>query len=323
MSTPAPQVKPLSSVELSNRTIAPHRSGSPSGAAEDADVAAVAAEGIANHGIYRALLSGAAISYYLSAALHCGAYVIAAALFYLLGLHLLPEETWLHQPIRASLDDQDVMDEDAKLELTPEINLGHEKQSTNVQQLARQLQIVDAGWIETLQTDALTAMASAESDPEDGTAGSGFFFRVPESGFAVTKGSFTAWAEPNNPRPGQNYLIVIQIRLPDDIKRYRIADLVGEVKGTDNYKQRIPYDSRARNATAASTPDGLKVVTSSTVLDVKDNKIQLAVRVPGAARLVKDTVTIRSRRLKESQELVLVFGKEKPPADIDNMDDDN
>jgi hypothetical protein len=245
----------------------------------------------------------------MSGLLHVLGYAAAAALFYLLGINFLPDEEWLDKSIQASLGDQELRDDAAKIELTPEIDLGLKQHNSSVQQLARQLQIVDAGWIDSLQLDAMTAMSSADSDDQS-ASGSSFFFQVPKSGLAVTKGSFTAWAEPNSPQPGQNYLIVIEIRLPDDVRKYRIADLVGEVKGTDSYTQKIPYDSRARTAAAASTEDGLKVINASTVLDVVNNKVQLAIRVPGAARLVRDTISIRSRRLREEQELVLVFGKQ-------------
>lgn len=258
------------------------------------------------------LVGGIAVSYYLSAVLHVVAYLLAAAIFYLLGARFLEDETWIHTPIRASLDDEEVRDDDPKFALTPEIDLGLEKQQSSVQQLSRQLQISDAGWIDTLEADALTALSSANADSNEGAAGNGFFFQMPSDGLAVTKGSFTAWAEPANPKPGENYLIIIEIRLPDDIKRYRVADLTGEVQGTDSYRQRIPYDSRVRSAAAASTDEGLTVITSSSVLDVSNNKVQLAIRVPGAQRLVKDTISIRSRRLREEQELVLVFGRSAP-----------
>jgi aspartate carbamoyltransferase regulatory subunit len=50
------------------------------------------------------------------------------------------------------------------------------------------------------------------------------------------------------------------------------------------------------------------VLTSSTVLNVEKNRVQIIVKVPGAARMVKDVIKIRSRKLKEEQELTLVFG---------------
>jgi hypothetical protein len=262
----------------------------------------------------RWLICGTAVGYYMSALLHVLGYGVAVLAFYLLGISFLPEEDWVKNTIQASLDDQVILDDAAKIELTPEINLGLEQQNSAVQELARQLMITDAGWIDSLQNDALTAMSSADSDKADAASGNGFMFQVPKSGFAVTKGSFTAWAEPNAPKPGQRYLIVIEVRLPNDIKRYRTADLVGEVKGSDKYRQRIPYDKVAPTASAASTTEGLKIINRSSVLDVVNNKVQLIIRVPGAARMVRDTISIRSRRLREEQELVLIFG-DKPRDD--------
>jgi hypothetical protein len=53
------------------------------------------------------------------------------------------------------------------------------------------------------------------------------------------------------------------------------------------------------------------------VLDVIDNRVQIIVKVPGAARLVKDEIRIRSRKLKEEQELTLVFGIPNAPRETD------
>jgi hypothetical protein len=133
-------------------------------------------------------------------------------------------------------------------------------------------------------------------------------FTIPDSGLAVTKGSFTAWTEPSQPAPGQNYLIIIQIRLPDDVSRYRLSDLGGEIRGTDRYRQSIPFDKDKPMASGVSTADGLRPVRQSESVSVVDNKVQLAIRVPGASRLVRDTIRIRSKRLREEQELILVFG---------------
>src|SRR5262249_10892565 len=77
-----------------------------------------------------------------------------------------------------------------------------------------------------------------------GSGGNGVGFgvggiKVP--GHAQTKGSFTAWADPRDPKPGQDYFIVIRVQLPKNIKKYRGADLKGSVKGTDNYTQDIKF----------------------------------------------------------------------------------
>ena len=129
--------------------------------------------------------------------------------------------------------------------------------------------------------------------PGTGTGGSegegdGPKFAMPTSGKVVTKGSFTAWTIPEDPAPGQSYLIVIQIKVPTRIKRYRSTDLTGMVVGTDGYRQSIPGFKRGW-------------------LPIKDRQAQLVIPVPGAARLVKDTINIRSRILREKQALQIVF----------------
>jgi hypothetical protein len=121
-----------------------------------------------------------------------------------------------------------------------------------------------------------------------GSGGGRFAFRMPEQGKAVTKGSFTAWTVPEDPAPGQNYLIVIQIKLPENVKRYPRKDLSGMVIGTDGYHQKIPPHEHG-------------------YLPVEDHETQLVVIVPGAARLVKDTIEIRSKLLDEQQRLAIEF----------------
>lgn len=112
--------------------------------------------------------------------------------------------------------------------------------------------------------------------------------------WAVTKGSFSAWTEPEHPAPGQTYKIVIVVRLPANMTTYKLGDLSGRVVGTDGYRQRISYASDER-------------------LPVIDGGVSLFVPVPGAQKLVKDTIQIESRMLKEKQTLTLTFdGKNKP-----------
>ena len=110
---------------------------------------------------------------------------------------------------------------------------------------------------------------------------------MPKSG-AVSKGGFTAWTEPPDPAPGENYLIIIQIKLPPTLKRYPRKDLSGKVIGTDGYEQDI------RGQTEGYLP-------------IKGNETQLVVQLPGAARLVKDRIDIKSKMLKEAQILEIEF----------------
>lgn len=122
--------------------------------------------------------------------------------------------------------------------------------------------------------------------------GTGAGFGPPSGARIVTKGSFAAWTVPRDPSPGENYTIVILVKLPKRVKKYRLADLSGMVVGTDKYRQIIPDAGMAR-------------VTK--YLELKENVAQLKVRVPGAAALVKDTIQIRSKLLREKQKLEIVF----------------
>lgn len=109
--------------------------------------------------------------------------------------------------------------------------------------------------------------------------------------YAVTKGSFSAWTEPEDPKPGQEYFITIQVRLPGDLqnrKMYPVKDISGMVTGTDGYKKVIRFRPNEK-------------------IEVQDGVIEFQLRIPGAAHLVKDTIRIQSRMLKEKQTLQLVF----------------
>lgn len=152
----------------------------------------------------------------------------------------------------------------------------------------------------------------------DGGFGAGIGPFVP--GNAVTKGSFTAWTTPtygvgyprrfgepdpkpgDSPRPGQPYFITIQIKVPADREWYPIADIKGTVVGTDRWVQSIPEYTFWR-----SNAGELISVKGRTSIPVVDGKVQFLVRVPGADELVKDTIQVSSRMLKEKQTLELVF----------------
>lgn len=120
--------------------------------------------------------------------------------------------------------------------------------------------------------------------------GKGLPFAMPGAGGRVTKkGSFTAWTIPEDPKPEEDYKIVIQIQLPPGISRLPRRDLDGSiVEGTDGYRLHIPrpiVGYLPGNATQA----------------------QLVVPVPGARSLVRDRITLKSRVLKEQQVLEIEF----------------
>ncbi|QDT39585.1 hypothetical protein [Stratiformator vulcanicus] len=111
-------------------------------------------------------------------------------------------------------------------------------------------------------------------------------------GNAITKGNFTAWTDPEDPKPLEPYVIFIEIKLPEKLrkkmKKYPKADLSGFVIGTDTYQQPVPGPGMP-------------------ALPIKGNIVQLSVIVPGSYELVQDTIVIRSKMLKEQQILKLTF----------------
>lgn len=120
--------------------------------------------------------------------------------------------------------------------------------------------------------------------------GKGLPFAMPGAGKVTTKGSFAAWTVPEDPKPEEDYTIVIQIRLPPGVKKIPKRDLEGSiVEGTDKYRLHIP------------TP------RMPTFLPVSGAFAQLVVPVPGARSLVRDKITVKSRILKESQTLEIEF----------------
>ena len=152
----------------------------------------------------------------------------------------------------------------------------------------------------------LAAIAGAGNGTDEGNGG-GFVFKMPSSGRVVTKGSFTAWTEPQDPEPGRDYIIVIQIKLPSKVRRYRVSDLSGLVVGTDKYRQVIPWDSRKPYSSMTTRKGKLVPVRSREYLPLVGRQAQLMIKIPGAERLVKDTIQIRSKILKEKQTLEIEF----------------
>ena len=116
----------------------------------------------------------------------------------------------------------------------------------------------------------------------------------PPPAAAITKGSFTVWTEPEQPRPRQDYFIVVRVNLPPNIVDYPKTDLSGGIIGTDNYSRDI--HSIARPAYILRDR-----------FEAFGNYAELRAWVPGAEFLVKDTITIRSKMLDEEQTIYFVF----------------
>ena len=144
--------------------------------------------------------------------------------------------------------------------------------------------------------DGPTSAKAARSGDKDA-----FSCRAPPGGQAVTRGSFTAWTVPTDPLPRMNYMIVIQIKLPRRVRRYTVSDLTGIVIGTDSYRQIIP------NGAMTTRNEVLVPITLNQELEIRSNQVQLLIRVPGGATLVRDRIDIQSKVLSEQQTLEIVF----------------
>lgn len=110
-------------------------------------------------------------------------------------------------------------------------------------------------------------------------------YKMPEGGKAVNKGSFTAWTVPDDPAPGEDYKIVIQVKYKKRNQKIPSGDITGSVVGTDKFRLMIsPH-------------------TSEVIADAN----QVVIFVPGAAARVRDTIRVYSAMLKENQRLEIVF----------------
>lgn len=287
----------------------PATTGSAAGnfpSAETANNEGVDGEEKSRDTILKAATGATAVGYYMSTALHVCAYIIGAIVFAYIGQILQEDE--VVTPLRASLDDFDRDAEQPSFDVVQEISVSRSESQSAIERMSNNLKVVENGLIETLDNDLTPSMLQSNDDGDSGA--SGFLFNLPKSGLAVTKGSFTVWTEPEQPQVRQPYMIIIEVMLKNDTKVYRVNDLSGYVVGSDDYRQKIPFDSAAPSASFFTDENNqLRRISGAETIKVRRNKVQLAIRVPGAARLVKDTIQIRSRRLRERQELELVFGK--------------
>lgn len=260
------------------------------------------------------LTSLGSMSFVSSAFIHLVVWASALVLLPLFGFDWMELIQTPQEPIVASLGDENVLDDAPKFEMVGSVDVEVQKPNSSVQQLARHLQQSDSAWLQSSDEDAFNTSSTASQGEADD--GGGILLKIPEEGFAVTKGSFTAFTIPATPAPMKPYRIVIEVRLPGDVKKYRISDLRGEVIGTDGYKQFLPYDKNTPSASRAPAGNGKEtVINSSSSIDVINNRVQIIIVVPGARNLVKDRIKIRSKRLREDQELTLTFGQPRTPED--------
>lgn len=162
----------------------------------------------------------------------------------------------------------------------------------------------------TLTSDAAVDFAkfAGNGEGQQGDDASSMLFQMPSGGQVVSAGSFTAWTVPRDPRPGEDYKIIIMIRVPKRQPLYRVSDLSGVVIGTDGFRLEIPFGKfRDRFGTRIPRGSQLRFPRRTDRIRVVDGSVQIVVDIPGASRLVKDTIEVKSRMLKEEQTLEIEF----------------
>ncbi len=182
----------------------------------------------------------------------------------------------------------------------------------NIMQPVKTMTGENENTVEEIQDDFSPHIGKGTGDSEgDGSGDGGGDFKLKPMGNAVTVGSFTAWTVPKDPDLNEDYLIIIQVKLPASYKstRYRASDLSGLVLGTDDHRQAIPWDSRWLNSTfTPNTAGEIRPVNKGDYLPLKNRVAQLIVKVPGSKiPATRDTIKIKSRVLKENQTLEIVF----------------
>lgn len=172
-------------------------------------------------------------------------------------------------------------------ETTIELEGGQSAADSTVDPLADYLSSTDMPG--QLDADLLAAfgqgIGEGKGNHNGNGTGTGGGFAMPKTGKFVTKGSFTAWTVPEDPKPGEGYSIVIQVDYSKVGKKSRWGDVTGSVAGTDGYRKN--FDSK--NAIYISKAG------------------QIIVKIPGAAENIRDVIKARSEILNESQQLEIVF----------------
>lgn len=140
-----------------------------------------------------------------------------------------------------------------------------------------------------LQAPEVAGAVIGEGDGEGSKVGEGLSlggFQMPEGGKGVVKkGSFAAWTVPEDPAPGEDYKIIIQVRYKSRNQKMPTGDISGSVIGTDKYRLMI-------------SPHTSEIIPEAN---------QVVVNIPGAAARVRDTIRVYSAILRENQRLEIVF----------------
>lgn len=217
-----------------------------------------------------------------------------------------------HLSTVVTLDDEDQFAFNGPLDTRVEEEAGGKTTEFDVMQPVKTLTGEAEEALKEMEADVSLHLGKGDGDADgDGSGSGGGEFKFKPMGNAVTAGSFTAWTVPKDPDLNEDYLIIIQVKLPTSYKstRYRASDLMGLVLGTDSHRQAIPWDVRWPNSTFTSTATGdIRPVDKGDYLPLKKRVAQLIVKVPGSKiPATRDTIRIQSKVLKEKQTLEIEF----------------
>lgn len=182
---------------------------------------------------------------------------------------------------------------------------------------------------EPIPENAAIAEAAASPGDQDGMDSSdlagavgGYLLKEPEN--AVKAGRFAVFSRPvirsvrdvavefgepgDAPLAGMNYFIVIQIQVGEKRKTFPIGDLIGNVVGTDGYRQKFP-----QNVYYLDDEGIPQKINRSKPIKVVNGVVQLLMEVPGAKADVRDNIYLKSKMLKEEQNLQLIFQRRSRP----------
>ncbi len=128
---------------------------------------------------------------------------------------------------------------------------------------------------------------------------------VPALG-AVTKGNFTAFFYPANPKAKERFHVVIEIRLPPNVREFPISDLSGEINNAGKPRA-IPNFNVQSYPTEGFTDVLVKKrhLEPTSKLRIERQKVQLLIPIQPTTKPQVQNIRIRSELLGEEQEMIL------------------
>jgi hypothetical protein len=243
------------------------------------------------------LVGGAALSYGISLLFH----FVLLALFSLFVLHLGTGGHTVSTELGVAEEEGEEMLDTRAFEISSGME-GAEQPVATVEPVPFESPDLNLDIASAIAPEIKGAADGAGEDAKISTgSGDDHVFELPKGGKAIQQGSFSAWTIPADPRPGQDYVIVVEINLPDKTERYSKADLSGQLIGTDGYKVAIP-DGKEWNGLGWLRP------RRTPLFRREGEKARIVFFIRGAQQaLVRDTIQIRSRLLDEQQKLQIVF----------------